>query len=150
MFKIERIVNCESGIKAILLGGAIMLAACSNDVTDPEVSLSAPQVITFETGTTSSLVTGELSGFDAEDNYTITVIEGQTLSVKEVDGGEHRVTVFIADPNGVPASDADASCNGNKTVSPTLAGTYSINVTECKKADPWSGAYKLDVQIEDK
>ena len=150
MFIASRVDSKNSFIKAIIFGGAVMHAACSNDVSTPEAPLGESQAIAFEAGATSTQVSGTLTGFDDEDNYTLIVSEGQTLSVKEIDRGEHRVTVFISDPNGVPASDADAGCNGNKIVAPTLTGTYSINVTECKKADPWSGDYKLEVKVEDK
>lgn len=109
---------------------------------------SAVEAIKFAKGATSAIVTGKLSGFDDEKTYSIAVGKGQAMSVEQVNPGDKRTTIWLTDPKGGDASDADLSCNNKKQVSPTLAGTYTIKVSECMKADPWRGRYTLRVTVK--
>lgn len=104
--------------------------------------------IKFGRGATSATVTGKFSGFNEEHQYSIAVNKGQSMTVAQVNPADKRTTIWLTDPQGGDASDADLSCNNNKQVKPTLAGTYLINVSECMKADPWKGSYTLKVTVK--
>jgi hypothetical protein len=104
--------------------------------------------IKFARGAISATVTGKLSGFDDEKSYVIGVGKGQTMTVEQISAGNKRVTLGLTAPNGEDASDMDLSCNSSKKVSPTMAGDYAINVSECMKVDPWKGSYTLKITVK--
>lgn len=102
--------------------------------------------IKFERGAVSAVVSGRLSGFKSKKVFVIRVRAGQTLRTEQI-GSLHNITLFIEDPNGDDVTDADASCNNRKEVSPTIAGDYRLTVLECQKADPWRGTYRFRVTV---
>lgn len=105
--------------------------------------------IKFETGATSTVVTGDLTDYVDSDSFLVSVKQGQTLSteqVKEKDSNEF-ITVVIADSKGKYLGDSDALCNNRKEIKATAADTYRITVTECVKADPWRGQFKLKISV---
>ena len=105
--------------------------------------------ITFEKGATSAIAKGNLKNYDDSKTFKIEVRAGQTLDIQQIrdDKSLHIVTLGITDPHGGDASDRDASCNSHKTVAPTIAGDYIVNVVECRKADAWSGDFQLKVSV---
>ena len=104
--------------------------------------------IKFARGASSALVKGTLSGFGSEQVYSIAVRQGQVMRVEQLNSGHQPTSLWLTDPQGEDASDADLSCNNKKRVSPTLAGTYIIRVSECMKADPWKGTYVLKITVK--
>ena len=105
--------------------------------------------IKFARGAFSSIQTGKLNNFDSEQSYTIGVSKGQTLSVEQIDKqGDRYISIYVAAPNGENVNDMDLSCHSNATISPTVAGNYTIKVVECSKADPWKGRYSLKVTVK--
>lgn len=112
----------------------------------PKAAAAAP--IKFARGAFSTIVTGKLANFDSEQNYTIEVGKGQSMTIKQVDSTGNPVSIYLTDPKGGDANDLDLSCHSNATVSPTKAGIYAIKVVECKKADPWKGSYSLKVTVK--
>jgi hypothetical protein len=102
--------------------------------------------VTFAKGATSATVSGQMSGFRTERVYVIRVLPGQTLSVEQADRSK-PVTIYIQDPTGEDATDMDLSCHSKHTISNTLRGDYRITVTECKKADPWRGTYRIRFSV---
>lgn len=115
---------------------------------DKKPAANAAQRIKFPRNATSTVVTGKLNGFKEELNYVIEVGKGQTMTVEQVNPANKRVTVWITAPNGEDASDADLSCNSQKKVSSTLKGDYTLKVSECMKADPWKGEFKLKITVK--
>lgn len=103
-----------------------------------------PIRISFKRGATKTVVTGKLNGYNSKLEYVIRLRKGQTLKLSS----NKYITLAIADPTGEDATDHDASCNGNKIVSPTVAGDYKIIVVECQKADEWRGSFKLFVSAK--
>ena len=97
--------------------------------------------ITFAKGVTKTVASGKLKGFKDSQVFLLKLRAKQKLTVLSND----NVTITITDPSGNDVSDMDLSCNRNKVVKPTVAGTYRIIVTECKKADPWIGTFRLKV-----
>lgn len=107
--------------------------------------------IKFQPGATSEVVTGNLTGYTDSKSFLISVKPGQTLNteqIKEADDSTAYVTVVIADSSGKYLGDSDASCNNRKAIKVTAAAEYRITVTECTKAEPWSGQFKLEVSAE--
>lgn len=104
-----------------------------------------PSRIKFKRGAVSSTVVGSLKGFDDRKTYVIKVRAGQTLSTQQT--GTNNITLSIKDPNGNDVTDADASCNNRKSISPTIAGDYTITVVQCQKADEWNGTFKFRVTV---
>ncbi|MBL4870580.1 MAG: hypothetical protein JKX72_06465 [Robiginitomaculum sp.] len=136
---------------ALLIVGTVGVTACSKpEQAAPEVadSQEVSQRIVFQPGAVSANVTGKMEGFDQELSYVIQVNGGQTMSIEQVDAGEHRITLKIIDPLGADVTDMDLGCNGSKTISPTVAGDYNIRVWECMKADPWNGEFTLAVTVK--
>lgn len=121
---------------------------CAWDKPKANANASKVEPIKFAKGATSAIVTGKLSGFDDEKTYSIAVGKGQAMSVEQVNPGDKRTSIWLTDPKGGDASDADLSCNNKKQVKPTLAGTYIIKVSECMKADPWKGIYAIKVTMK--
>lgn len=105
--------------------------------------------IKFETGATSTVVTGDLTDYVDSDSFLVSVKQGQTLSteqIKDKDSNEF-ITVVVADSKGKYLGDSDASCNNRKEIKTAAADTYRITVTECVKADPWRGQFKLKISV---
>lgn len=130
--------------KIILVASTAILIACS----DGGGTVESVDRIQFETGGVEANITGQLAGFDEEKEYVIAVNAGQTMTVKQLDIGEKRITLSILAPNGENVTDMDAGCNGNKTITPTVKGDYKIIAFECMKADPWVGEFTLNVNVK--
>jgi hypothetical protein len=111
------------------------------------VNTHAQTRITFARGATSKIVSGQLDGFKGKRVYLIRVRAGQTLRTEQI-GSIHPITIEVLDPNGDIAADSDASCNNRKQVENTLAGTFKLIVTECRKADRWRGTFKFRVWVK--
>ncbi len=107
--------------------------------------------IKFQPGATSEIVTGNLTGYTDSKSFLIAVKSGQTLNteqLKEANDSTAYVTVVVADSSGKYLGDSDASCNNRKAIKVTAAAEYRITVTECTKAEPWNGQFKLKVSAE--
>ncbi len=113
--------------------------------TAMSVSVANASVIRvkFKRGAVSATVSGRFANRNSEREYVIAVRRGQKLQVT----GSRLVTVFITDPRGDDASDADASCNGRKVVNPTIAGDYRIHVSQCQKVDNNGGAFSITFRV---
>lgn len=103
--------------------------------------------IKFAKGATETIVSGQLSDFKDSQVYLINLNAGQTFTIE--DAGNNPVTISVSDPNGKNVDDYDASCHGNFTLPKTKKGDYRIKVTECMKADPWKGTFKIKVSATD-
>ncbi len=103
--------------------------------------------IKFRRGAVSASVSGTLKSFQSKRVYVIRVREGQTLQTEQVGGTSRPITISVRDVNGNEVGDADASCNSRREVSPTIAGDYTIEVVECRKADPWNGRFTFRVTV---
>ncbi len=102
--------------------------------------------IKFKRGAVNGVATGFLSGFKSKQIFLLKVRAGQTLSTEQV--GSNPITVEIESPDGSSyESDMDLSCHNRHQISPTIAGDYRITVTECRKADPWKGRFRLRVRV---
>jgi len=103
--------------------------------------------VKFRRGDVSAEAAGMLSSYLTVRTYIVRVREGQTLHLEQVgvDGG--LITIKVIDPNGDPAGDADASCNNRREISQTIRGDYVIEVSECRKADPWRGRFTFRVTV---
>lgn len=136
---------CLLALSAVANGTAVQVSSAGAMAIISSKSSTIP--IRFARGTISATVTGKLAGFDSEQSYSIVVGKGQTMTVEQLNAGNKRTTLWLTDPKGEDVSDADLSCNNKKKVSPTIAGTYTIKVIECMKADPWKGRYTLKVTV---
>jgi hypothetical protein len=106
----------------------------------------SPTRIKFRPGATSAIVSGRLSGRHSTRTYLIKVRRGQTLTTRNA--GNRYITVSITPPKGSTyEQDMAADCHDRNSVSPTAAGDYRITVTECEKADPWKGTFKMKVTV---
>ena len=103
--------------------------------------------IKFAKGATETIVSGKLSNFKDSQIYLINLRAGQTFTIEDV--GDNQVTISVSDPSGKNVDDYDLSCHGNFQLPKTKKGDYRIVVTECKKADPWKGAFKIKVSATD-
>ncbi len=103
--------------------------------------------IKFRRGAVRADVSGNLNSFKGKRTFVIRVREGQTLRTEQIGGASRRITIFVKDAAGNEAADSDASCNDRKEVSPTVAGDYTIEVVECRKADPWRGRFTFRVTV---
>ncbi len=101
----------------------------------------AEQRVKFRKGATTATVTGYLNNYKSSKSFVVRLRAGQTLKVSS----NQRVTLAIADPSDADVMDRDASCNSRGEVSPTVAGDYTIFVSECLKADEWKGPFKLKI-----
>ncbi len=108
------------------------------------------QRIKFRSGARAATVNGNLYSYKSRKVFVIRVRRGQTLSTEQIkpDASNRYITVSIKAPNGEIVGDSDASCNNRKEIAPTRAGDYRIEVTECRKADPWRGSFRLKVSVE--
>lgn len=105
---------------------------------------SAQTWVVFAPGASSKVMTGRMYGHHSTRVYLIYVKAGQKLTVKQVGGGSHTISIVeIKDPTGADVSDMDASCNNNKWIEPTKKGVYRVTVKECTKVDPWRGRFRL-------
>lgn len=102
-------------------------------------TFAKPTRITFKRGAKKAVVSGSMTGFRSRREYVLRLRAGQTLDVSS----NKSITLTILDPSGEDVMDRDLGCNGRASISPTVAGDYKIIVTECMKADPWSGTFKL-------
>lgn len=110
--------------------------------------------IKFRKGATKTTVTGYLNGYKDKQEYLIKVRAGQVLRV-ETEG----LTVSIRSPRGETFFKSDLSCHSDaattedysdrqKGSNKTVAGDYKITVTECLKADPFKGKFKMTVRVK--
>jgi transglutaminase/protease-like cytokinesis protein 3 len=107
--------------------------------------------VKFAKGATTAIATGNLQSYKSKAVvFVIRVKMGQTLSVEQLipDNSNHYVTFGITNPSGEDVTDAEANCNNNKTIENTAAGDYRIEVTECTKADAWSGSFKIKFTVK--
>ena len=125
-------------MKKFILGSMILILAASISI------FAKPKRIIFKKGATKAVVSGTFSGYQSKAEYVIKLRAGQTFKLSS----DRYITLSIADPNGEDATDSDASCNGRKTIAPTIAGDYKITVVECRKADAWRGKYKLFISAK--
>jgi len=103
--------------------------------------------IKFPAGATETTFTWSMNGFDDEQVVLIDMRAGQNLKIEDV--GDNPVTLSVCDPDGQNVDDYDLSCHGRFSLDKTKKGDYTVFVTECKKADPWKGSYKLKVTAVD-
>lgn len=103
--------------------------------------------ISFPKGATETTFTWTMNGFDDEQVVLINTRAGQELRIEDV--GSNPVTLSVCDPDGQNVDDYDLSCHGRFKLDKTKKGDYTVFVTECKKADPWKGSYKLKVTAVD-
>lgn len=103
--------------------------------------------IKFAKGAIETVVSGQLKDFKDSQVYLINLRANQTFTVEDV--GDNPVTVSVFEPGGRNVDDYDASCHGSFSLPETKKGDYRIVVTECKKADPWRGAFKIKVSATD-
>jgi hypothetical protein len=106
--------------------------------------------IYFRRGATAAIVTGNLTGYRDSQKYLLKVRRNQTLQTVQIksDSSSSYITVAVRNPNGDYVGDADASCNNRKEITPTVAGDYVLEVTECRKADAWRGSFRLFVAVK--
>lgn len=109
---------------------------------------NAPQRISFARGASSATVSGKFDGFEGEQSFVLKVGKGKTLSVDQVNDDAHYTTLAVIAPNGEEAGDLAADCHNHHKIKPTVAGDYTIRVTECRKADEWKGSYSLKVTVK--
>ena len=103
--------------------------------------------IRFARGVKRATVAGTLTSFHGRRVYVIRVRDGQTLTTEQVGGRTTPITMFVRDSSGSEVGDSDASCNNRRQISPTDAGDYTIEVVECRKADPWRGRFTFRVTV---
>ena len=115
----------------------------------PRADAQTVKRITFARRATSAVVTGSLRNFQGKRYYVVRVRRGQTLRIEQLrEAPSHNeITVFIKGPKGDDVSDADASCNNRKEVTPTVAGDYRITVVECQKVSEWSGTFQFRITV---
>ncbi len=107
--------------------------------------------VKFAKGATKAIATGSLTGYKSKAViFLIRVKAGQTLSVEQLmsNNSTNYTTFSITSPLGEDVSDAEANCNNNKTIENTVEGDYRIEVTECAKADAWSGSFKIKFTVK--
>lgn len=103
--------------------------------------------ITFPKGATEVIVTGKLNGFKDSQIYLINLRGDQTFTVEGI--GDNFVTISVFDSKGKNLDDLAADCHSNFKLPKTKKGDYKIVVTECLKADPWKGSFKIKVSVVD-
>jgi hypothetical protein len=129
-------------VKKVLVG----LALCSVVSISAATAFGQPTRIKFKRGAASAVVTAPLTGFRSSKTYVIRVRSGQTLTTESA--GTNPITVEITAPRGSTYQpDLAADCHDRHEVSPTAAGDYRIKVTECRKADPYRGRFRLKVTV---
>ena len=131
-------------MKRYLQAGRVGMALC---LAANSVWAQAPERIRFARNATSAVVKGVLRGFESEKMYVLRVLEGQTMTIKQLENDTRLITLMVIDPSGEYVGDSDASCNRTKRITPTMAGDYKIRVLECRKAEPWRGTFHLKVKV---
>ncbi len=125
-------VIISAGIFALVVLGAI--------------AASAQTRITFKRGATSAVVTGYLRSYKDHKTFVIRVRKGQVLHTSNV--GAHHITLGIEGPPGSGyEQDMAADCHSENDIDPTAKGDYVIEVTECLKADPFRGRFRLRITV---
>ena len=111
---------------------------------------SGAERIEFKSGATEAAAKGNLKNFDDKKTFVIKVNAGQVIRTEQIkpENSLKYITVDITDPSGETVGNSDASCNNRKEITPTVAGDYKIEVVECKKADPWSGGFDLNISVK--
>ncbi len=107
--------------------------------------------VKFAKGATKAVANGSLTGYESKAVvFVIRVKAGQTLTVEQLlpRNSTKYITLGITNPSGEDVTDAEANCNNNKTIENTAAGDYRIEVTECSKADAWSGSFKIKFTVK--
>ena len=107
--------------------------------------------VKFAKGATKAIATGSLTGYKSiAVIFLIRVKAGQTLGVEQLmsNNSTNYTSFRITSPLGEDVSDAEANCNNNKTIENTVRGDYRIEVTECAKADAWSGSFKIKFTVK--
>ncbi|MDQ3062498.1 MAG: hypothetical protein M3R14_06485 [Acidobacteriota bacterium] len=107
--------------------------------------------VKFAKDATTAIATGSLKGYKSKAVvFVIRVKAGQTLTVEQLipDNSTNYTTFGITNPSGEDVTDAEANCNNHKTIENTVAGDYRIEVTECGKADAWSGSFKIKFTVK--
>lgn len=137
-----RTKNVEEKIMKKIFVGILMLTFLSATVFARPVKR-----IKFAKGATEIVVAGQLRDFKDSQVYLINLRAGQTFTIEDV--GDNPVTISVFEPGGKNVDDYDASCHGNFSLPKTKKGDYRIIVTECKKADPWKGVFKIKVSATD-
>ncbi len=99
--------------------------------------------IKFAKGATETIVSGKLNNFKDSQTYLINLRADETFTIE--DAGDNPITISVFDPSGKNVDDYDLSCHGKFNLPKTKKGDYRIVVTECKKADPWKGTFKIKV-----
>ena len=126
--------------KIIILAAALCILVFAST----EATAQKPTEIKFARGTHESVVRGTLAGASSSRTYTIRVGKGQTITTENA--GKNYITISIEAPAGSTyEQDMAADCHDKNNVTPTVAGTYKITVTQCTKADPWKGTFKFKV-----
>jgi hypothetical protein len=125
----------------IVVSVALLLSALSALQAQP------PTRIKFSRGAVRANVSGTLNSYRGKRVYVIRVREGQTLKTEQTGDSPRRITIYVKDPAGNGVGDSDASCNSRREISPTVAGDYTIEVVECRKADPWRGRFTFRVTV---
>ena len=115
-----------------------------------EVSAQAAKRIEFYQNSTSATVSSSLRNYKDRKIYVVKLRAGQTLMTEQLktDSAARSITVSIKNPSGKVVGDSDASCNNRKEITPTVAGDYTITVSECQKADAWRGRFRLKVTVK--
>ena len=124
---------------ALLFAGILICTA--------DAAAQAPTRITFARGTTSTVVSGTMRGANSKRTYVIKVRAGQTMKIEQLGNGSRPLTILLTDANGDDAGDMDLSCHNRYNISPTVAGDYTLDVSECGKADPWRGTFRFRVTV---
>ena len=126
--------------KIIILAAALCILVFAST----EATAQKPTEIKFARGTHQSIVTGKLTGYKASRTYTIRVGQSQTITTENA--GKKSITISIEAPAGSTyEQDMAADCHDKNEVTPTVAGTYKITVTQCTKAELWKGTFKFKV-----
>lgn len=128
----------------------IFFAAAFLFYASASISAQTATRVNFYKNSNNATVSSSLRGYKDRKVYVIKVLKGQTLRTEQVEipNSANYITVSIKNPSGKTVGDADASCNSLKEITPTEAGDYTISVVQCRKADEWSGRFKLKVSVE--
>jgi hypothetical protein len=123
-----------------------VLAAVVVSFAASSVSAQRATRVNFKRGAHSAVVTGALSGYKGSRIFLIRVKAGQTMKIESI--GRNLVSTFLEGPPGSSyEQDMAADCHSYATVDSTDAGDYKLTVTECKKADPWKGTFRVRISV---
>jgi hypothetical protein len=101
--------------------------------------------IKFAKGATEIVIAGQLNGFKDLQVYLINLRDDQNFTVEGI--GNNRVSISVTGPGGEDVNDYAADCHSDFNLPKTKKGDYKIVVTECMKADPWKGSFRIKVSI---